>query len=380
MNKKYTKSELIKLAKRDNNKKRPFLMVNPLQGKHVPVSPTISLELFDKLTEKLIEAYSGEKFLIIGFSETATSIGAAVAIKSPDGSYYIQTTREIVDDSNYLFFTENHSHATEQKLVSNNLEEMIINTDRIVFVEDEVTTGNTIFQIKNIIENTYRNKELKFSILSILNRMNSEDLQKFSKENIQCLYIMKIFPEDHTKELNKYSYDNDRKKSLNRVIDFKIKNYKINNYVNSRIGLLARKYQEKCDSLVEKILNNINIDEIKGKKILILGTEEFMYPAMVLGKKIEKEFEPKMVKFHATTRSPILPSGEEEYPLNIRYELRSFYDTSRTIYLYNLDTYDKVIIIHDSDKSDGIGFESLISALREYNCINISIFQWSDKI
>lgn len=31
----YSENNLITIAKRDNNTKRPFLLVNPLQGKHI---------------------------------------------------------------------------------------------------------------------------------------------------------------------------------------------------------------------------------------------------------------------------------------------------------------------------------------------------------
>lgn len=54
----------------------------------------------------------------------------------------------MADEKNSLYFSEVHSHAADQYLAKENLEEMISKTDRIVFAEDEVTTGNTI---KNLI-------------------------------------------------------------------------------------------------------------------------------------------------------------------------------------------------------------------------------------
>ena len=38
--------DLVKIAKRENNTKRSYLYVNPVQGKHVPVSPSLPLLLF----------------------------------------------------------------------------------------------------------------------------------------------------------------------------------------------------------------------------------------------------------------------------------------------------------------------------------------------
>ena len=44
--------EIIKIAKRDNNTKRNFLLVNSLQGKHIPTSPKETFNLFEKLNKK----------------------------------------------------------------------------------------------------------------------------------------------------------------------------------------------------------------------------------------------------------------------------------------------------------------------------------------
>ena len=65
--------------------------------------------------------------------------------------------------------------------------------------------------------------------------------------------------------------------------------------------------------------------------ILVLGTEEFMYPALLAAREMEKLGH--YVRFHATTRSPILPGSEESYPLHRRYELKSPYDAERATYV-----------------------------------------------
>lgn len=88
----YSEKELVRIAKRENNKKRNYLVVNPRQGKHIPVSPSEALELFGQLARQVKDLYKEEKLLTIGFAETATAIGARVA--SCLGTSYIQTTRE----------------------------------------------------------------------------------------------------------------------------------------------------------------------------------------------------------------------------------------------------------------------------------------------
>ena len=376
MPKEYKKEELVKIAKRDNNKKRSYLLVDPLQGKHIPVSPAKALSLFRTLADKILENYPEEKLLVIGFAETATAIGAAV---TPENSWYIQTTREEAADSEYLFFSEAHSHASEQKLIKNNLKEMIEKTDRILFAEDEITTGNTIWNIKEILEKEYPEKKLKFGVISILNGMNDENSRRFDREEIKCLYLIKLSEENYDEKLEKYTYENSLKhRSSFEKESFHIKKLSLAGYINSRKGIAGDEYRKICLKLADDIMGKLKKEEFEDKTLLVLGAEEFMYPAMVTGERIEREWKCSEVKFHALTRSPILPSSEEDYPLHSRYELKSLYDEKRTVYIYDLKKYDKVIIIHDSTESEGKGFDTLISALRKNKCEDITIFQWSD--
>ena len=39
----------VRIAKRDNNSKRKYLVLNKSQGKHVPVAPSISMEMLKNL-------------------------------------------------------------------------------------------------------------------------------------------------------------------------------------------------------------------------------------------------------------------------------------------------------------------------------------------
>ena len=98
-----------------------------------------------------------------------------------------------------------------------------------------------------------------------------------------------------------------------------------------------------------------------------------MYPALYVSKQLE-DFG-KQVKTHSTTRSPIEVSLEDEYPLHTRYELRSFYDDERITYIYDLDTYDCVIILTDSVKIDGYGMNTLLHELSKKNK-KIYVVRW----
>ena len=72
----YTASDLLRLTKRWNNPKRSYLLVDPLQGKHIPARPKDSWTLMTSLGDLLAERCPDAR-LVIGFAETATALAAA---------------------------------------------------------------------------------------------------------------------------------------------------------------------------------------------------------------------------------------------------------------------------------------------------------------
>ncbi|MBQ1336460.1 MAG: phosphoribosyltransferase domain-containing protein, partial [Selenomonadaceae bacterium] len=104
----FTAEDLLRVAKRHNNRKRKYILVNPLQGKHVPVSPTLSLSMMRALGDKVAARY-GDARLVIGFAETATAIGAVVANSVSEECVYLQTTREELPHRGaHIDFLEEH--------------------------------------------------------------------------------------------------------------------------------------------------------------------------------------------------------------------------------------------------------------------------------
>lgn len=377
----YQQKDLVRIAKRENNTKRSYLVVDPLQGKHVPVEPSKALNLFKSLAEKLQGKYEGERLLLIGFAETATAIGAQAAITL--GTKYIQTTREVIPDARYLFFSEAHSHATEQKLVKDDIDRVINDIDRIVFIEDEVTTGNTIMNIIKIITKEYQ-KKIKFAVASLLNGMTEESLKIYQDEKIELHYLVKTdhsgygavaeqyrcdglyicaIPENHTHE--SADIDVQSEKNMREHI------ISIPGWMNARRFVDAKQYEAACRKLAETVIVETSVKQ--GERVLVIGTEEFMYPALLTGQEIEKIG--CDVRCHSTTRSPIAVSTEEEYPLHCRYELCSLYDPERKTFIYDLENYDRVIVMTDSALASLKGLETLIYALRMKN-ENISVIRW----
>ncbi|UYJ39798.1 MAG: TRSP domain-containing protein [Lachnospiraceae bacterium] len=113
--------------------------------------------------------------------------------------------------------------------------------------------------------------------------------------------------------------------------------------------------------------------EIKNsKKVLILGTEEYMFVPMMLASVLKEKNPDIVVKNHATTRSPIMVSNDRGYPLKNRAILESCYEKSRKTYLYNLEDYDLCVIMSDSIE-DLESYSDIISAVNEYGCCRFYI-------
>lgn len=312
---------------------------------------------------------------MVGFAETATAIGAAVAIECQ--AAYMQTTREVIDGVDYLYFSESHSHATEQKLVKTDLDKIIGKTDRIIFIEDEVTTGNTILNIVRLIQKTYA-KPVSFAVASILNGMNEEALENYQNLKIPVHYLVKTTHDTYTEIAEQYQADGichictkpqeeeiQRQKEMRqqKKATQQIEMQEISGWINTRRLHAADTYQQACEQLWKEIQQKYHyIKETEtGRRILVLGTEEFMYPALYVGAKLEEAG--YTVRMHATTRSPIAVSKEEKYPLHTRYELASLYDKNRITFVYDLTEYEEVLVLTDAQNQETEGWESLQRAL-----------------
>ena len=366
--------DLIRVAKRENNTKRRYLYVNPMQGKHIPVSPSLSLELFGAMARDLEKKYAGERVFVIGFAETATAIGSAVACGAENVRYYMNTTREDIPGARYLFFTESHSHATEQRLVTNGLAEIISRADRIVFAEDEVTTGNTIVKLIDVLKENYDCGSCGFGITSILNSMSDHRLEQLQSEGIGCSFIKRIPPGYMTDIIDNYTY-----KPLDKVIRFE-EEYKCREIClrcgwNCRVVNSTQFIRETADRAVESFLSQMKFPG-RVDSVLVLGTEEFMFPAMYTGMKIEQRFPDAYVRFHATTRSPIETSGASDYPLHERRPLLSLYDDKRNTFIYNIARYDCVILMTDARPVQANGLSSLLRAVIDAGNTDITLVRW----
>ena len=214
--------------------------------------------------------------------------------------------------------------------------------------------------------------------------MTEESLKIYQDEKIELHYLVKTdhsgygagaeeyrfhglyfcaIPENHTHE--SADIDVQSEKNMREHI------ISIPGWMNARRFVDAKQYEAACRKLAETVIAETGVKQ--GERVLVIGTEEFMYPALLTGYEIEKMG--CVVRCHSTTRSPIAVSTEEEYPLHCRYELRSLYDPDRKTFIYDLENYDRVIVMTDAALASLKGLETLIYALRMKN-ENITVIRW----
>ena len=374
--------DLITMASRANNEKRNFLFVSKVLGKHIEVNPSscraigfILASLLcgeNKSTSSLIENIScednkiekyfsdyhefKEKITVLGFAETATGIGMAVASAIKD-SNYLTTTRECIDDLNSILnFEEEHSHATTHKCYLLD-EKHLMDSERIVLVDDEITTGRSML---NIIKELKRVTGIKkYSILSILDWRNKEYLdayEEFKVENsveIDVLSLISgnienddttVFTDSNNAEISDISTVEEIKAQLKHI------EYTSNNKTERYIKNTGRfgtdfKSIEEMEAIYAEIAKEINRKIGDDKKVLVLGHGENIYIPSRVASYIKGD-----VKFKTTTRSPIYCKEEDGYPIK---EKHAFYDRGVKYYFYNKaeieSIYDKVVFLTETD-------------------------------
>ncbi|MFD1929839.1 phosphoribosyltransferase family protein [Sporosarcina siberiensis] len=389
------------------NKKRSFLFVSKVLGKHIPTRPEIpliasallasiyyegktgkqaheSVQLIEALKDgsivKTQAAYSvvkdlnyslGEPVVFIGFAETATALGHGVFESFSDADYIHSTRDLLLNEDVTLYFEEEHSHATDQRCYAP--EHLLNNTKPICLVDDEITTGKTALNIIASIQRRYPRKE--YSVLSVLDWRSEEDrrlLTEFEVEHGVTIHTYSLMS-GKIQVVGTPSFDetevHSEKKSaeetkVNRIslssvpTDFPhhlhvsvdslgIENKSPFSAITGRFGIHSDSKKE-----VEAFCERAGLylqSYRKGKKTLCLGTGEFMYLPMKIALYMGTE-----VLYHSTTRSPIYPINREGYPIKNRFSFKSPDDPKVMNYTYNVteQNYDEVFLFFERPIDD----------------------------
>lgn len=214
---------LFGLAARQNPQ-RAFLFVSKVLGKHLPIPPGALLaagkllalalagktdgeywasiingaagpafaELWAHLEASRTPLPAQERTLFIGFAETATGLGQAVADCFSGESAYISTTRFEQTGGTPLTFDEAHSHARTHLLYLDPNDAFLRGCRRAVLIDDEFTTGNTAFRLVERLHAAYGIR--RFVLLALLDNSSGEQRRAVEKRlgvEIEMISLLK---------------------------------------------------------------------------------------------------------------------------------------------------------------------------------------------
>lgn len=389
------------------NKKRSFLFVSKVLGKHIPVNPYTPLlsgaalglllyqemngdtgketleDLMDKAIQGLIhpelakEAYQHLiaarlvlpiPVVFLGFAETATALGHSMYNMFADHASYIHTTREqIIDHESVVSFEEEHSHAVDHLLYALDAE-LLSGTEPIILVDDEITTGNTAINTIRDIQSKFPRKE--YVIASLLDWRSGKHLQTYSELEqelgiqIKSLCLLQGSIEVEGTPLLKAMNDKEAvatpresevvityvEDGLERLQATSIDSYGDTNsspYVkySGRFGLESVN-NEMIDVGVSRIAAQLSELREEGSRTLVMGMGEFMYLPMRIAAELGED-----VSYQSSTRSPIHPERRPDYGVHSAAAYPSAGDPEITNYIYNVDfdQYDEIFVVIERD-------------------------------
>ncbi|USK48565.1 phosphoribosyltransferase family protein [Bacillus sp. CMF12] len=379
------------------NKKRSFLFVSKVLGKHIPINPQIGLLtgelLASRYMEKVKKVETGKAAeilsafkngsgimnsspfihedhnpVIIGFAETATALGHAFFQSFKRADYFHTTREQLIDRNSVITFEEEHSHATSHRCYTD--ESLLDNKREIILVDDEMTTGKTAINIIRSIHERFPRKI--YTVVSILdwrslkNQILFDDLEKELGIIIHSVSLLKGeidvkgSPEVHESQSSDELKGNDALISYIRINnEFPELLSRMNEpsaalsgeirtipYLkdSGRFGLDAKRQARLSVSLAE--IGQYLSRKRDGRNTLCLGTGEFMYIPMKLASLMGEG-----VKFHSTTRSPIFVRNENDYGANYGISFQNPEDSEMAQFVYNIpeDYYEEVFLFFERE-------------------------------
>ena len=324
---------------------------------------------------------------VLGFAETATGLGHAVA-DFLDAPYIHSTRRSVPGIAPLAGFTEEHSHAADHHLLPSD-SQFMNRAGALVLVDDELTTGrtamNTILALHQqsprshyvlaslvdlrtptdcaVAGDLARRLGVQIDVVSLVSgevrqpsdvlRRAAGVLDQYGAEEPVLLTTSSTAPvtelevrwPPHVLETGRHGYESQDRTELDATL------------------------HEAASPIIE-LLRGLE----PGSHVHLLGTEEFTYVPLRLAIQVAEDLPQATVTFSSTTRSPVLPIDEPGYAIRSSLTFLSHDDPtdgSSVRYAYNLGSGDDaqfdaiVVLVEASADSPSLRSSGgLVAALR----------------
>ncbi|MDJ0343688.1 phosphoribosyltransferase [Streptomyces sp. H10-C2] len=360
---------LLGLALREN-KKRAHLLVSNVLGKHVPRHPfdvhAAGYGLGRRVRELLGDAEAA-RAVVLGYAETATGLGHAVADGVALAPYLHSTRRAVAGIAAAGGFEEEHSHATGHLLLPED-PELLSGDGPLVLVDDEFSTGQTIL---NTIRDLHdRHPRAHYVVVALVDMRSDADrvrLDEFAaglgaRVDLLSLASGTVRLPDGVLE---------RGQALVAAHETPPP-APAASYEAVRVDLgwpeglpdggrhgFTPEHRERLEAALPGMAEAVRValhDQgpglVEPRRILVLGNEELMYAPLRLAQEIQDGTGAE-VRFSTTTRSPVLAVDDPGYAIRTRIVFPAHDDPSDgpgPRYAYNVagGGFDVIIAVVDS--------------------------------
>lgn len=335
----YQLDDLLGFAERINPK-RAFLFVSKVLGRHIPVAPQRMRQAFTNLAN-LIPDNLPEPILVIGMAETAVGLSAGVhqvLQQRYPNALLLNSTRHAQTGELLTTFSEDHSHASTHLIYQSDnplINEQIFASKTLIMVDDEASTGKTCQNLVNALQQ---------ADLTQLQQVHLATLVDWSAKMTEKNPFKNIVLHRHHLLSGDWIWQDIPNSAVINMPN--VATTQAGTQPLLTTGNWGRFPSKKTDTglpfLLTDLQTKLNLANIPNQKILVLGSNEFVWLPFLLAEYLEQQG--ANVKFSALTRSPIAINAESAIKSVI-----AFYDNyglGMTNFVYNVnpDEWDLVLL------------------------------------
>lgn len=367
--KNYELEDLLGFAQRINPK-RAFLFVSKVLGRHIPVAPGTMRHAFTDLAN-LVPDDLPEPILVIGMAETAVGLSAgvhqALQTRYPNALLLNSTRHAQHNDDNtetlLTTFSEDHSHAS-QHLIYQSADKVtqaqLLASKTLIMVDDEASTGNTCVNVVTALRNAGLTELEQVHLTTLVDWSLSQN-QSDSAEDTIAIRLPNIdfhrhhllsgawtwtdapnpepitMPSVDTTESGSHTLGDTgnwgRFPTLDSTDGFE--NYLLK--FQTAFNLFNQQAQSEKASFEKEQFDKEQLPQ----RILVLGSNEFVWLPFLLAEWLETQTQNATVKFSALTRSPIVLGGA----ITTMLSFSDNYGLGMTNFAYNVEPSDWDLIV-----------------------------------
>lgn len=361
----YQLEDLLGFAQRINPK-RAFLFVSKVLGRHIPVAPSTMRHAFTDLAN-LVPNDLPEPILVIGMAETAVGLSAgvhqALQTRYPNALLLNSTRHAQHNDDNtetlLTTFSEDHSHASQHLIYQSAdkaIQAQLLVSKTLIMVDDEASTGNTCVNVVTALRNAGLTELEQVHLTTLVDwSLNQNQAPVDVDDNISARLPNIDFHRHHllsgawtwtdapnpesitmpsvdTTEAGSQPLGNTgnwgRFPTLDSTDSF-------DNYL-MKFQAAFNLFNQRAQSVKEQFDN-----EQLPQRILVLGSNEFVWLPFLLAEWLETQTQNATVEFSALTRSPIALGGA----ITTMLSFSDNYGLGMTNFAYNVEPSDWDLIV-----------------------------------